>query len=139
MRLLARYPFSLAIVLAAVAATAGVFLFEHVQNRQPNQRVVSLAHVRYYSPAQVRQAFARHGITLRYTSTALPGLWLSNTPLPVPTAGLYVMLAGKKGTVSWGPKTGSEYDQPIGNIDVHYGGGDAHVLDAVSAAVSELR
>ena len=79
MSLLVRYRLAAAIVLVAVAATAGFFLFARPEHGQPDQRIVKLAHVHHYSAAQVRSVFAARGISLRYTSTATPGmLWLSS-------------------------------------------------------------
>jgi hypothetical protein len=66
-------------------------------------------------------------------------LWLSATPLPVPTRGLYVMVGGRAGKVSWGPPIGSAYDLSFGNLDVHYGGTNTQVLAAVEAAVADLK
>jgi hypothetical protein len=128
-------------VVAALAATAAVFAFARPEYRTPDQRTVDLARVHHFGRAVVRRTFAAHGIRLRYSNDKVRGggpLWLSPTPIPVPTSGLYVIFAGRTGTVSWGPATSGEYDQPVGNLDVHYGGGDAATLAAVKSAVAEL-
>jgi hypothetical protein len=140
MALAVRYRFTLAIVLAAVAATAGFLAFGLPRKNAPNQRTVDLAHVHQYSPAVVRRTFAEHGIRLRYASD--PGvmpIWLSATPLPVPVGGLYVNVVEGMRSVSWGPKPAHQYDQPVGNVLVHYGGSDPATLAAVKAAVAALR
>lgn len=138
MLLNARVVVWLAASLCAAGATAA-FLLARPHNSKADQRTVDFAHVHHYSPASVRAAFAAEGITLSYHATAPRGmLWLSATPLPVDTRGLYVMVGGRTGKVSWGPATGSTYDRSIGNLDVHYGGTDSHILAALEAAVSHL-
>lgn len=137
-----RYPISLVIVLAALAAMTAVFVFARPQYRTPDQRIVDLNRVHPFSPAVVRRTFAAQGIRLRYSNEEQRGsgpLWLSTTPPPVPVGGLYVIFAGDSGTVSWGPKPSGEYDQPVGNLDVHYGGNNPSTIAALKAAVAGLR
>jgi hypothetical protein len=129
-----------AIIAAAATAVALSFAVPHPRTK-PDYRVMDLARAHHYGPARVQKAFADQGLRLRYRSNDLPGeTWLSSTPLPVTTSGLYVIVvAAPNGTVSWGPKIGPDYDQPVANLDVHYGGTDARVLRAVKAAVAELQ
>lgn len=136
-----RYRLSLAVVAVAVAATGGFILSGLPRTPSPNesQRTVDLAHVRHYSPASVRRIFAAHGIDLRFSSA--PGvdpMWLSATPLPAGEDTLYVNVVRKAKSVSWGPKPANEYDQPVGNLLVHYGGHDPATLAKVEAAVAAL-
>jgi len=140
MELVLRYRLTLAIVLVAVAATGGFLLFGLPRSTTPNaanQRAVDLAHVRRYSPALVRRVFAEHGIRLRYGIAHQYVVWLTSVRPPVPTSGLYVLVATGRGA-SWGPKPAGEYDQPAGNLLVHYGGSNPATLAAVKAAVAAL-
>ena len=50
-----------------------------------------------------------------------------------------LLVRNQKGIVAWGPKRDSEYDQPVGNLDMHYGGTDGRTPAAVKAAVSRLK
>lgn len=135
MPLAARTWIGLVTAMVAIAVTGAFFAFG--QSRVG--RVVDLSRVHYYSPAVVRKAFDAVGIRLRYTSaTDVSPRWISATPLPVPTTGLYVMVAPRSGRVDWGVKP-SGFDQPLGNLLVHYGGGNATTLTEIKAAVTALR
>lgn len=125
-----------AVTVLVVLAAAGVFF---AFGRSRDGRTVDLSAVHYYSPAVVRNAFGAHGIQLRYASApdVSPG-WLSAIQLPVPTTALYVMVGARTGRVDWGRKP-SGFDQPVGNLLVHYGGGNATTLAEVKAAVGALR
>ena len=140
MQFVARYRVSLAIVLVALAVTCAFLAYGLPRTSTPDQRMVDLTRVHHYSPAVVRRTFAAHGIRLRYASK--PGvepMWLSATPLPAPYSGLYVLVGDNgPGHVSWGPKPAHDYDQPTGNLLVHYGGANANTLAAVRAAVAAL-
>jgi hypothetical protein len=140
---LTRFRLSVAVVLVAIAATAGFLAFALSRTDTPDQRVVEIALVRHYSPALVRRTFAATGIDLRYASA--PGvapLFLSATPLPLPVTGLYVIVVhgGEDGirSANWGSKHAGQYDEAIGNLLVHYGGANAATLAAVKAAVASL-
>jgi hypothetical protein len=141
MHFVARYRVSLAAVLAALGATGAFLAYGLPRTSTPGQRMVDLARVHHYSLALVRRTFAAHGIHLRYASK--PGvapLWLSAAPLPAPYSGLYVLVGDNDtGHVSWGPKPAHQYDQPVGNLLVHYGGTNPNTLAAVKAAVATLR
>lgn len=143
MELVVRYRVSLAIVLVALAATGG-FLglgLPRVPNND-NQRPVDLAHVHHYSAALVRRTFAAHGLELRYSIKDLYVVWLTDIrpPTPVPDSALYVLLPTKRDrSVSWGPKPAHEYDQPVGNLLVHYGGHDPAILAKLEATVAALQ
>ncbi|HUJ56148.1 MAG TPA: hypothetical protein VLW49_09205 [Gaiellaceae bacterium] len=136
MELVTRHRPTLAIVLVALAAGGGLLVFGR---SSADQRTVDLAHVRHYGAALVRRTFAEHGIRLRYSSA--PGvdpMYLSWTPLPAGDNTLYVSLVRHGSHISWGPKPAHEYDQPVGNLLVHYGGHDPATLARVEAAVAAL-
>ena len=140
MELVVRYRLSLAIVLVAVAATGGFLAFGLPRVSTPNdanQRLVYFAHVHRYSPAFVRRTFAAQGLELRYSTRDLYMVWLSRVRPPVSDSSLFVLVATGRG-VSWGPKPANEYDQPVGNLLVHYGGHDPATLAKVEAAVAAL-
>jgi hypothetical protein len=123
------------IVLVAFAAAGAFVAF----GRSHDGRTVDLSTVHYYSPAVVLKAFDAHGIQLRYASA--PGVsprWLSTTALPAPASAMYVMVGARTGRVDWGRKP-SGFDQPVGNLLVHYGGSNATTLAEVKAAVGALR
>lgn len=122
-------------VLVVLAATGAFFAF----GQSSDGRAVDLSAAHYYSPAVVREAFDAHGIQLRYASAAdVSPRWLSATPLPAPTTAMYVLLGARTGRVDWGRKS-SGFDQPVGNLLVHYGGRNATTLAEVKAAVRALR
>lgn len=140
MQFVVRYRVSLAIVLVALAATGAFLAYGLPRTSTPDQRMVDLTRVHHYSVAVVRRTFAAHGIDLRYKSkSGIAPIFLSATPLPVPVSGLYVLDGDNDtGHVSWGPKPAHQYDQPLGNLLVHYGGTNPATLAAVKAAVAAL-
>ena len=130
-----RYWLTLAIVLAAVAATACFLAVGLPRTPTPNERRVDLSRVHYYSPALVRRTFAEHGIHLRFGYTVASDLQvLSTTPH---SDLLSVDVGGRTGQVGWGPK--HAYDHTLGNLDVRYDGSNPNTLAAVKAAVTDLR
>lgn len=141
MELVVRYRITLAIVAVALATT-GCFLafgLPRVPNPSEDQRQVDFARVHHYSMALVRRTFAAHGIELRYSIKDLFVVWLTDVRPPVPDSGLYILVATKRSKgASWGPKPAGEYDQPVGNLLVHYGGHDPAILARVKAAVAAL-
>ena len=134
---LLRYRLTLGIVLAAMAATACFLSFGLPRTRTPNERRVDLARVHYYSPALVRRTFATHGIHLRYGYAVFGVIHVLSTNRT--SDELSVEVGSRKGQVSWGPKPAHEYDQPFGNLLVHYSGTNPNTLAAVKAAVAALR
>jgi hypothetical protein len=85
-RLLTRYPVSLAIVPAAAAAVAAAFTFARPElEPEPGTEMVNPAEQDYISPAAVRAAFAAEGLPLRYTSGS-PRLLVLNSDPPPQTA-----------------------------------------------------
>ena len=51
---------------------------------------------------------------------------------------LYVFVADPRSGVDSSPRTGTAYERRLGNVLVHYGGGDRRVLAHVKAAVAAL-
>jgi hypothetical protein len=124
-----------ALAILVVFAVGGAFV---AFSRSHHGRTVDLSAVHYYSPAVVRRAFDAHGIQLRYASArGVSPRWLSATALPAPTTAVYVMVGPRTGRVDWGRKP-SGFDEPVGNLLVHYGGSNATVLADVKAAVGAL-
>ena len=83
-----------------------------------------------------RRTFAAHGIHLRYAYAVASDLHVLSTSRT--SDELSVDVGGRRGEVSWGPKPAHEYDQPLGNLDVSYGGTNPNTLAAVKAAVAAL-
>jgi hypothetical protein len=52
-----------------------------------------------------------------------------------------VIVGPRSGKVGWGPKTGSngDYDQPVANLLVHYGGTNQRTLATLKLVVSRLK
>lgn len=126
-----------ALSMVIAAGAAGSYLA--LRGEANHQRTVVLSNVHHYSAAQVRAIFARHGIRLAYGSNAAPGAWLSATRLPVPTTGLYVLVATGSGQVSWGEKPNDAFEETAGNLLIHYGGSNDRLLAEVRAAAADLR
>jgi hypothetical protein len=128
------------LALVAVLAATGAFLsYALTRPLDPDQRTVDLARVHHDSVADVRRAFAAQGIRLPHVTDDGVVVWLSVMRAPVPDSSLYVLVGGRTGTMSWGPKPRTGYDETMDNLLVHYGGGDARTLAAVEAAVASLR
>jgi hypothetical protein len=148
MLLLLRHPVSLVIVLVAMATTMSVFVFARPQYRpQFENPPFDMTKEHVYSRAEVRGAFAQHGLRLRYV-TQIGGhdggvtTYATGKP-PWDTKQFYVYYAGPKAQGSWGDpdiaKDGGEYEQRFGNLLVHYGGSDEQMLARIEAAVDDLR
>jgi hypothetical protein len=134
-----RHPLTLLVVLVALVATAGVFVFARPEYRpEYESELIDFSKVTYYSPATVRQAFAEEGIRLREASRVGGMLILSNTPGHLTSDALNVVVGPRSGTGSYGPEL-ERYDERFGNVLVTYGGSDEHLVERVDAAVDELR
>lgn len=141
MALLIRHRLALAIVLAAAAATAGVFAFARPEYRpQYDSEMIDVAKLHHYPLAEVRAAFAKHGLPLRYDNGGSPVRMLGTTaPRTWDTTAFNVYyLTTTSGRVSWGPELDTAWEKRLGNLLVHYGGHDDAVLARVKAAVDEL-
>lgn len=141
-QLLTRYPVSLAVVLAATAAVATVFVFARPQlESEAGTAMVDLAEKDYISPATVRAAFAAKGLPLPYTNEigSPPSMILTDSPPGQATAEkLSVFVGARTGQVGLGAKF-EEYDERFENIMVTYGAGDEATLAQIKAAVAALK
>ena len=134
-----RYRVSVVVVVAAFAATAGVFLVARPEYRpREGSEMIDFSKQRYYSPRAVRGAFARNGVRLRAASRFGGMLILSDDPRPLDAGALHVVVGPRSGTGSWGPRL-EPYDERFGNVLVTYGGRDDELLGRVEAAVTGLR
>lgn len=134
-----RHPLTLLVVLAALMATAGMFVFARpAYQPEYGSKMIDFSEVTYYSPASVRQAFAAEGIRLREASRVGGMLILSDTPGHLTADALNVVVGPRTGSGSYGPELES-YDERFGNVLVTYGGGDEQLLAGVDAAVDSLR
>jgi hypothetical protein len=142
MRLLTRYSVSLAVVLAAVAGVAAVFVFARPQlEAEAGTEMVNLAEKNFISPTAVKAAFAAEGLSLPYTTkVGSPSLLiLSNSPRGTATAEkLFVLVGARTGRVGFGAKF-TDYDERFENVMVTYDAGDEAVLAQIKAAVAALR
>ena len=126
----------LLVIATAVLATAGVFTFARPQyHPRYESKTIDFSKQHYYAPAEIRRAFAAHGIALRSGDVSW---WLGNGPAPWKADALQVLVGPRHGKGSWGPKL-EPYDERFGNVFVSYGGHDEHLLDRVKAAVSDIR
>jgi hypothetical protein len=134
-----RHPLTFLVVLAALMATSGVFLFARPEYEpQYESELIDFSKVEHYSAASVRQAFAAEGISLREASRVGGLLILSNTPGHLTADALNVVVGPRTGTGSYGPEL-ERYDERFGNVLVTYGGKDERLLKRVGAAVDALR
>lgn len=127
------------LVLVVLTGTLTLLLIARPTHRNAHTAAVDLAQQRYLSPMAVRRAFAKYGVKLAYTTPATPGLWLSRRKPPLPATDLYVMIAGRTGTVDWGEAAQSRDDTLIGNLDVHYGGSSRRLAREIQGATELLR
>jgi hypothetical protein len=134
-----RHPLTLLVVLVALLATAGVFLFARPEYRPDYEsEMIDFSKQHYYSPSSVRQAFAGEGIRLGETSRVGGMIILSTTPDPLTADALNVVVGPRTGRGSYGPELES-YDERFGNVLVTYGGDNERLLGRVKAAVDALR
>jgi hypothetical protein len=134
-----RHPLTLLVVLAALLATAGVFVFARPEYRPDYEsEMIDFSKQHYYSPSAVRHAFAAEGIRLREVNHIGGMIVLSNTPGHFTADALNVVVGPRTGSGSYGPKL-EPYDVRFGNVLVAYGGTDERLLDRVETAVSTLR
>lgn len=134
-----RHPLTLLVVLVALLATAGVFVFTRPEYQSDYEsEMIDFSKQHYYSPASVRQAFATEGIRLREASRVGGMLILSATPGHLTADALNVVVGPRTGTGSYGPEL-ETYDERFGNVLVTYGGTDDRLLGRVKAAIDVLR
>jgi len=102
--------------------------------------MLDVAELHHYPLAEVKAAFAKQGLPLRYDNAPSEPLWLSSTPRPWSTDAFYVhYVASSTGRLSWGPEYDDVWEARLGNVRVHYGGHDDAMLARIKSAVDELR
>jgi hypothetical protein len=116
--LLERFPVSVGVVAGLMIALTGMFALSMPVFRSPiDSTLLAKPQAKHYTLGHVKSVFAQHGVPLATTD------------------GLYVVLAGSRGSA---PRQDYAYEKRVGNVVVHYGGGDAAVLAQVRDAVAAL-
>jgi hypothetical protein len=138
-----RYPISASLVFAALLATASVLAFARPQfNPAIEVENVNLAKEPHYSVADVKDAFAAEGIRFDHTVRDADSemTWLGQGPPPWPDPSLYVTILPEHGALGLGHGEWEEavFEGRVGNVLVHYGGRDEHILEQVKGAVASL-
>jgi hypothetical protein len=144
--LVARHPLVVLIVAVAVAITAAVFVFARPQYRpEVTVRNYDMSTRTHFTVRQVREAFAAHGIDLRYSRLLrgeVRGTWVMNlSAVPAiesDTSHLNVSVFGPRTKLGWG-LTHQRLETITGNVTATYDGGDDSVLRRAKAAVADLR
>jgi hypothetical protein len=139
-----RHVIAVAAVLVAVAATGGVFAFARPTYRPSSPyTLVNMNGQRHYTVAQVRQAFASHGLVINSVAKSDTGLTILDQRHGRIAPDWTISLFGTESTVSFGPKLdpAQGYESRFGNVAVLYG--DPHpnqaLLARIKAAVSDLQ
>jgi hypothetical protein len=131
--LVENFPVALGVCLGVIAAVAGVFVFSMPMVRSPiDEAMLGSAPVRHYTAPRVRRMFAARGLPLPAASAANAGVTLSGSD-----PDLYVFVARQE--LDSAPRDASAFERLVGNVLVHYGGGDPRTLARVKAAVAALR
>ncbi len=139
MRLAGRHLVGALLVASMLFVTVGVFTFARPAYRAPNEsRTIDFSKEHHYALADVKRAFAAHGIVLHAGARSAGFAWLGSGPAPFRADSLQVIVAPRNGRASWGDKV-SPYDARFGNVLVTYGGHDGTLLARVKAAVSDIR
>ncbi|MDX6486943.1 MAG: hypothetical protein QOF43_2096 [Gaiellaceae bacterium] len=116
--LVEHYPVSVGVIAGIVIAITGIFVLSMPMYRSPiDKAMLTPATQPAYTLPRVQKIFAANGAPLGSTD------------------GLYVVLAGSRGSA---PRDAYSYEKRVGNVVVHYGGGDGAVLKHVRAAVAAL-
>src|SRR5438067_255902 len=132
-----RHPASIIVLLAALGATATVFVVARPQyHPRTESKMIDFSNQRYYSPDAVRRVFAQHGVRLPHKVVFT--ITLFSQTARDQADDLQVLVAPRTGKGSWGPKL-EPYDERFGNVAVTYGGRDEQLLERVKDAVSALR
>jgi hypothetical protein len=128
------------VFLCLVVVNVGVFTFAKPRYR-PDVPVedVNLAEEPHLSIAAVRRAFVAAGVELEHTLSSSDLTWLGTGPPPYDESTLYVTVLPTSGTAHLGRVETDAYEKRVGNVIVHYGGGDADTLGRVEEAVAALR
>jgi hypothetical protein len=139
MPLASRHPIPVFVAIAALVATAIVFVGARPESdSQRGSTMIDFSTEHYYSPNIVRAIFASRRIKLYAGEQPAPGTFaLSGDPRFFADA-LQVQVGPRTGTGSWGPKL-EPYEERFGNVLVTYGGHDEQLLGRIRAAVNDLR
>jgi hypothetical protein len=86
-----------------------------------------------YAVADVRKAFARHGVPFSSSVRALSGVTLVGA-----SSELYAFVADPGSGADRSTRADATYERRLGNVLVHYGGADRRLLAHVKAAVAAL-
>jgi hypothetical protein len=125
-----RFPVSVGVLAGLVIAVTGAFVLSMPAYRSPiDKTMLKGSQHGHYAVADVRKAFAGHGVPLPSTVRALSGVTLVGT-----SSELYVFVAGPRSGVDSSPRPGAAYERRLGNVLVHHGGSDRRVLAHVKAA-----
>ncbi len=129
-----RFPVSVGVLAGLVIAVTGAFVLSMPAYRSPSDKSMLKGQQHGpYAVADVREAFAGHGVPFSSTVRALSGVTLVGA-----SSKLYVFVADPGGGVDSSPRTGAAYERRLGNVLVHYGGSDRRVLARVKVAVAAL-
>ncbi len=129
-----RFPVSVGVLAGLVIAVTGAFVLSMPAYRSPiDKSMLKGQQHGPYAVADVREAFAGHGVPFSSTVRALSGVTLVGA-----SSKLYVFVADPGGGVDSSPRTGAAYERRLGNVLVHYGGSDRRVLARVKVAVAAL-
>jgi len=138
-----RHLIAVAVVVAAVASTGSVFAFARpTAHQQSRVTTVHMQDQRHYRVAEVRKAFAAHGLQLmvkNHVGGRDAMTILSTGPAGTPSP-FTVAVFGPQTTVTFTQEPdGKSFDAQFGNVQVHYGGFSTRFRSRVEAAVAELR
>jgi hypothetical protein len=142
-----RHVIAVAAVLVAVAAMGGVIAFARPTYRPSSPyTAVNMNGQRHYMVAQVKHAFASHGLVINSVTRSgdrHTGLTILDQRHGRIAPDWTISLFGTESTVSFGPKLdpAQGYESRFGNVAVLYG--DPHpnqaLLARIKAAVSDLQ
>jgi hypothetical protein len=129
-----RFPVSVGVLAGLVIVVTGAFVLSMPAYRSPiDKTMLKGPQHGPYAVADVRTAFALHGVRFSSRVRALSGVTLVGA-----SSELYVFVADPRSGVDSSLRTGAAYERRIGNVRVHYGGSDRRVLAHVKAAVAAL-
>jgi hypothetical protein len=129
-----RFPVSVGVLAGLVIVVTGAFVLSMPAYRSPiDKTMLKGPQHGPYAVADVRTAFALHGVRFSSRVRALSGVTLVGA-----SSELYVFVADPGSGVDSSPRAGAAYDRRIGNVLVHYGGSDRRMLAHVKAAVAAL-
>jgi hypothetical protein len=129
-----RFPVSVGVLAGLVIAVTGAFVLSMPVYRSPiDKTMLKSPQHGPYAVADIRRAFARHGVPSSSSVRALSGVTLVGA-----TSELFVFVADPRSGVDSSMRTGAGYERRLGNVLVHYGGSNTGVLVQVKAAVAGL-